>query len=99
MEAAAKSTTKNPKKNEDVNVTVTFPLAGKGPYKEDLAPGTLAGTVRASAMTHFGVADDQTTTYYLTHKGDRVDANATVGELADEAKALKFTLAKELIQG
>lgn len=86
-------------KPEQVKVTVSFPLASKGPYKDDLAPETTAEVVRGAAMTHFGVADDQTTSYYMTRKGDRVEPASTVGDLADEARAVKFTLVKELIQG
>jgi hypothetical protein len=55
--------------------------------------------VRVAAMGHFGVADDQTATYYLTVDGQRVDAAATVGSLAGDKHELKLTLAKELIQG
>src|SRR4051794_37586836 len=87
------------KKPKEVKVTVSFPLAGKGPFKDDVDLTTLVETVRIAAMAHFQVADDETTVYYLTHDGDRVDANRSVGELAGEERALKLTLAKELFQG
>lgn len=100
MQAAEAEKGKKPGgKPEQVKVTVSFPLAGKGAYKYDVAPEVTAETVRAAAMTHFGVADDQTTSYYMTRKGDRVEPASTVGDLADEARAVKFTLVKELIQG
>jgi hypothetical protein len=86
----------NPKQ---IKVKVSFPLAGKGAYNDKVEPSTSADVVRQAAMGHFGVADDQTATYYLTLGGQRVDAAATVGSLAGDKHELKFTLAKELIQG
>jgi hypothetical protein len=83
----------------EVKVTVTFPLAAKPPYKADVDATQTAEPLRAAAMSYFGVSDEPTATYYLTHKGDRVPGTQTVGSLADEARAVKFTLAKELIQG
>src|SRR4051812_34953310 len=79
---------------KQVEVKVSFPLAGKGPYNDKVEPGASADVVRQAAMGHFGVADDQTATYYLTLGGQRVDATATVGSLAGEKHELKFTLAK-----
>jgi hypothetical protein len=84
---------------KQVEAKVSFPLAGKGPYNDKVEPATTADAVRQAAMGHFGVADDQTATYYLTLDGQRVDAAATVGSLAGDKHELKFTLAKELIQG
>lgn len=86
-------------KPTEVKVTVTFPLSAKDPYKRDVAEAETAEAVRVAAMAHFGVADEPTVTYYLTHKGDRVDVTETIGGLADEARAVKLTLAKDLIQG
>jgi hypothetical protein len=99
MAANATDKTKAGRKPEQTKVTVSFPLAGKGPFKQDVEPTTTIDAVRVEAMAHFEVADDQSTVYYLTHKGDRPDGGATVGDLADEAHAVKFTLAKELVQG
>lgn len=97
--AAPADKSKPDKKPEQTKVTVSFPLAGKGPFKDDLDAATTVEAMRVAAMTHFEVTDDQTSVYYLTHKGDRAAATATVGDLADKAHALKFTLAKELFQG
>ena len=83
----------------EVKATVTFPLASKPPFKGDIEPDTTVDAVRTAAMAHFGVADDQTTVFYLTHKGDRAANTATIGSVADRARAVKLTLAKELIQG
>jgi hypothetical protein len=84
---------------KQVEVKVSFPLAGKGPYNDKVKPETTADAVRLAAMDHFGVADDQTATYYLSLGGQRVESGATVGSLAGNNHQLKFTLAKELIQG
>jgi hypothetical protein len=97
--AAPADKSKPDKKPEQTKVTVSFPLAGKGPFTDDVDPVTTVEAIRVASMTHFEVTDDQTSVYYLTHKGDGATATATVGELADEAHALKFTLAKELFQG
>jgi hypothetical protein len=84
---------------KQVKVKVSFPLAGKRPYNDKVSPETTADAMRLGAMDHFGVADDQTATYYLTFAGQRVEPGATVGSLAGGEHELKFTLAKELIQG
>jgi hypothetical protein len=86
-------------KPKQIEVKVSFPLAGKDPYNKKVAPETTADAVRMAAMEHFGVADDQTATYYLTFGGQRVESGATVGSLAGDKHEVKFTLAKELIQG
>ena len=85
--------------DDSVEVKVSFPLAGKGPYNDKADSETAAEAVRLAAMDHFGVADDQTATYYLTVRGQRTAAGATVGSLAGDKHELKLTLAKELIQG
>jgi hypothetical protein len=85
-------------KPTEIKVTVAFPLAAKPPYKADVERTETAESVRTAAMAYFGVTDESTATY-LTYKGDRVAATDTVGDLADDARAVKFTLAKELIQG
>jgi hypothetical protein len=86
-------------KPKTIHVTVTFPIAASGPYQEDTAPETSVGDVRTAAMGRFGVADDPQFSYYLTHSGQRVADEQTLGVLADHAHALKFTLVKELVQG
>ena len=85
--------------HEAVEVVVSFPLAGQGPFKKKVGREATVESVRVEAMAHFGVHDDETTTYYLTHDGARVTPEKTVGEVAGEAEAVKFTLVKELIQG
>lgn len=90
---------KPPKPKEEIKVTVSFPISPKGPFKAEVSPETTAGVVREDAMSYFGVAEDDQHEYYLSHSGAKVNDDRTVGDVAGEAKAVKFTLVKELIQG
>ena len=86
-------------KPESIKVTVTFPLARKEPYKSEDPPDTQVEQVRAAAMNHFGIADDDSAVYYLTQSRERPEPGETIGAIADKAKSVKFSLVKELIQG
>ena len=81
-----------------INVTVAFPL-GQGPFHDTVEPTVTAGTVRHAAMDHFGVVDDPALRFYLTHDGDEVSDSTTVGEVAGKAGAIRFILAREVING
>lgn len=81
-----------------IDVTVAFPL-GQGPYHVESATITTVGEVRAAAMTHFGVVEDPALRFYLTHNGDEVADSTTVGEVAGRAKAVRFILAREVVNG
>lgn len=85
-------------KAEQIQVTVTFPLA-EGPYHGDFEPTAIVKEVRTAAMAEFGATEDPQYSYYLTHKGGRQADELTLGSIADHAHGLKFTLVKELIQG
>lgn len=86
-----------------IQVTVTFPVSKKGPFKADYSADTTVGDVREAAMSHFGVVDsvtgDQQTTYVLTHGGKRQENDATLGGIAGEARALPFRLVQVITQG
>lgn len=82
-----------------IEVTVTFPLAKGQPYHDKVEPETTAGAVREAAMDHFSIQPESNTTYFLTHEGAPVGDTTSVGDVADKAGAVKFTLVKELIQG
>lgn len=86
-------------KTKEIETHVSFPLSPKPAYKEKWPPETVVGQVLAAAMSYFEVADSPTTTYKLAYKGTPVDPNATLGEFVEQDEAVKFTLAKELIQG
>lgn len=81
-----------------IKVNVTFPLANR-PYHDEVSPETTVGAVRAAAMSGFVVTEDPALVFYLVHTGDRVDDAKTIGEVAGHAAAVKFTLAREIIQG
>jgi len=86
-------------RSDDVQVKVTFPISQHGPFQSDFSRETLAGTVLGEAMTHFEVQNDPSFTYELAHDGHEVDPNATIGSIAEQARALQFTLIKKITQG
>jgi hypothetical protein len=88
-----------PAKPKEIETQVSFPLSPKPAYKDKWPPDTVVSEVLSAAMTYFDVADSPTTTYKLAYKGTPVDPNSTVGEFVEHDEAVKFTLAKELIQG
>ena len=57
------------------------------------------GTVRAAAMVYFEVSEDPALRFYLVHDGAEVADTTTLGDVARRAKAVKFTLAKEIVNG
>ena len=83
----------------EIRATVTFPIAGQQPFKAEFPATTLVSTVLQDAMRHFGISDDGQFDYYLTHAGKRVKNEQTLGQVAGQAHAVKFTLIKELVQG
>ena len=85
-------------RNTATQVTVTFPLADK-PFHGEFEPPATVGEVRAAAMEDFGAVEDPQFSYYLTHKGERLDDGRALSDLSEHARGLKFTLVKELIQG
>ena len=87
------------KSDKKIQVRVTFPIAKKGPFEEDVSPETTVGTVREGAMRHFEVQDDSQFAYVLAHDGQEQDNTMTIGEIAVSAKAVKFTLIKKITQG
>lgn len=99
MSTAEQPAEVKPKKEHTIKVRVTFPISPAGPFHEKVEPKTSAGTVKASAMTHFGVAEDGQHAYYLSHAGAKVEDTKTIGDLAEGAEEVKLTLVKELIQG
>jgi hypothetical protein len=99
VSTAEQSAEAKPKKEHKIKVRVTFPISPNGPFHEKVEPETSAGFVKASAMTHFGVAEDGQHAYYLSRAGAKVADTETIGSLAEGAEEVKLTLVKELIQG
>lgn len=87
----------------ELQVTVTFPVSKKGPFKADYPAEATVGAVREAAMHHFGVADsvtgDTQLTYVLTHGGKRQENTTTLGAIAGHARALPFRMVKVITQG
>jgi hypothetical protein len=81
-----------------IEVTVTFPLAER-PFHGRLPGSTSVGEIRRDAMAEFGAVEDPQHAYYLSFRGTRQKDDATLAEVAENARAVKFTLVKELIQG
>jgi hypothetical protein len=82
----------------DIQVTVTFPLAGQ-PFHDGFSPTTTVGQVRSAAMTTFGATEDPASVFYLTHNGERLGDERTLADVADHANGLNFRLVKDLVQG
>jgi hypothetical protein len=87
------------KTQNEIRVTVTFPITKKGPFQDTVPPETTIGAVREGAMGHFEVQDDSQFTYVLVHGGIEQDSTTTIGEIAGSAGAVKFTLVKKITQG
>lgn len=81
-----------------INVTVAFPL-GQGPFHDSVEPAVTAGALRQVAMTYFSAVDDPALRFYLTHDGDEVADATTIGEVAGKARAVRFILARDVING
>ena len=85
--------------HQSVETIVVFPLAGKKPFKAEDRREEPAAEVLKQAMAYFGVVDDTTMTYRLSHDGERVEPDATVGQLAGQARELTVKLVKDIFQG
>jgi hypothetical protein len=86
------------KEKDGIQVTVTFPLAG-APFHGDYVEASTVGQVRRDAMEKFGVSEDSSSIYYLTHNGDRLGDDVALRQIHDHARGLMLRLAKELVQG
>ncbi|MCW2921572.1 MAG: hypothetical protein JWL76_1446 [Thermoleophilia bacterium] len=85
--------------NQTINVTVTFPLSGKGAFHDDATPDSSVEDIRNAAMAYFGVSDDASNVYVLSHKRTALTGSESISDIADRAQAIKLTLAKQLVAG
>jgi hypothetical protein len=83
----------------EITVRVTFPITRHGPFTEEVEPATTVQDVLTAAKNHFDVHDDSQFTYVLAHDGTEESNTVTVGSIADEAKAVVFTLVKKITLG
>jgi hypothetical protein len=87
---------------ETIEVTVAFPLSGRDTFHHRYVRSDTIGTVRAAAMSHFGVVEEPGTRYYLTddrHDDRELSDGDTIGTVAGHAAAVHLTLVKDLVQG
>jgi hypothetical protein len=82
-----------------ITVQVSFPVSAKGPYRAQVWPEDTVGSVRLAAMEFFTVSDGADYTYVLTHDGQDVPDDQTVGQVAGEKDAVEFRLVKKITQG
>jgi hypothetical protein len=82
-----------------ITVGVIFPVSEKSPYRAEEMPRITAGEIREAAMEDFTVSDSSQYTYVLTHDGQKVPDNETIGQIAGDSHSVEFRLVKELTQG
>jgi len=82
-----------------ITVQVSFPVSAKGPYRAQVQAQDTVGSVRLASMEFFGVSDGADYTYVLTHGGQDVPDDQTVGQVAGEKEMVEFRLVKKIIQG
>ncbi len=85
-----------------VEVTVTFPLSTREPYRHKAHETEMIGQIREHAMHHFHVQEEPGSEYYLTNDANhdsRLPDSDTVHDVAAEKDVLELTLVKDLVQG
>lgn len=87
-----------------LNVTVTYPAAGKPFQDKSAAPTETLGSLKARVLTKFDLKEGEEggnqVSYVLMLRKDRLeDLSVTIGSLAGEAGALSLKLSQQIIQG
>lgn len=87
-----------------LNVTVTYPAAGKPFQDKAAAASETFGALKARVLTKFGLKEGEEggnqVTYILMKGRDRLeDLSATLGALAGDANALSLKLSQQIVQG
>ena len=88
---------------EMLNVTVTYPAAGK-PFHGDADPSETLASLKARVLTAFGLTegdDSGNQVTYVLYKGkERLDdLSVSLGVLAGNAHALALKLSQQIVQG
>ncbi|GIF76189.1 hypothetical protein [Asanoa siamensis] len=86
-------------KKDTKTVKVTFAVSPRGPYTATEPGGTTIATVLAAAKKHFRVVDDPQFVYVLAFDGQDAAGDATLDDVAGDARHVKFTLVKKITQG
>lgn len=93
------ATTARPPRPATINVTVTFPLSTRGSFRDRRPENETVASLLEAAMRFFAATPDPEYIYYLTHEKRRLAESETIGEVVGHARAARFSLIKELIQG
>jgi hypothetical protein len=86
------------KPKDEIKVTVEFPL-GQRPFQRAYGADTRVAVVLDDARAHFGAVDDPALRFYLVFHGLEVVASVTLADVAGSARAVKFTLVREIVNG
>lgn len=89
---------------QTLNVTVTYPAAGKPFQDKHAVPTETLASLRARVLKYFGLKDGEEggnqVTYVLFKGKERYeDLSVTLQVLAGEAGALSLKLSQQIVQG
>lgn len=87
-----------------LNVTVTYPAAGKPFQEKSASPAETLGSLKTRVLTKFGLKEGEEAgnqvTYVLMKDKDRLeDLTVTLGAIAGNAAALSLKLSQQIVQG
>lgn len=87
-----------------LNVTVTYPAAGKPFQDKSASPAETVGSLKARVLTKFGLKEGEESgnqvSYVLVRGKERLeDLTVTLAALAGEAGALSLKLSQQIVQG
>lgn len=88
-----------PEHKDQITVHVTFPLAGKPPFKVEYESATTLVVVLAEVMDYFGAVADGQTQFHFNHDGRPQAPEATVGQIAGAGRAIELVLIKDMVSG
>ncbi|SCB55575.1 hypothetical protein GA0061098_104521 [Bradyrhizobium shewense] len=89
---------------QTLNVTVTYPAAGKPFQDKDAVPTETLASLKARVLTKFGLNEGEESgnliTYVLFKGKERLeDLSVTLQILAGDAGALSLKLSQQIVQG
>ncbi len=87
-----------------LNVTVTYPAAGKPFQDKSTSPAETLGSLKVRVLAKFGLKEGEEggnqVTYVLMQRKDRLEEmSVTLGVLAGDANALSLKLSQQIVQG
>ena len=89
---------------QTLNVTVTYPAAGKPFHDKEAAPTEALASLKARVLVYFGLKEgeeggNQVTYLFFEGKQRLEDLTVTLQSLAGEAHALSLKLSQQIVQG